>query len=125
VEASGTKLKNMAETTFYERLEQDLQKYLPMMGQAADTIIDENVSKYPVFAVHQLDLELGIPLVIKTEDGPKWSIQASTLEEMVGKKLIQSEKVDDFRRVFKDPVDYLCLFTLSDQGAQFIFMPRA
>ncbi len=114
----------MAETTFYERLEKDLQKYLPMMGQAADTIIDENVSRYPVFAVHQLELELGIPLVIKTEDGPKWSIQASTLEEMVGKKLIQSEKVDDFRRVYRDPADFLCLFTLSDQGAQFIFMPR-
>jgi hypothetical protein len=114
----------MQENEFYQKLEKDLVRYVPMMGRAADTIIDENVSRYPIFAIHQLDLELGIPLVLKTEEGPKWSIQASTLEEMAGKKLIQSERIDDFRRVYKDPEDFLCLFVLSDQGAQFIFMPR-
>lgn len=108
----------------YERLPKDLALYQKMMGQAADTIMDEDVSRYPIFAVHQLDLELGILLVQRSEEGSKWSIHASTLEEMVTKKLVQSNRVDDFRRVYKNPREFFCLFVLSDQGAQFIFLPR-
>jgi len=32
--------------------------------------------------------------------------------------------VQDFRQVYKDPEANLCLFVLSDLGAQFIFIPR-
>jgi hypothetical protein len=110
--------------SLYERLPQELSPYQRMMGQAADTIMDEDVSRYPIFAIHQLELELGILLVQRSEGGAKWSIHATTLEEMVSKKLVQMNRVDDFRRVYKNPRDFFCLFALSDEGAQFIFLPR-
>jgi hypothetical protein len=34
------------------------------------------------------------------------------------------ERIDHFRSIFKDPDAFFCLFTLSDLGAQFIFLPR-
>jgi len=110
--------------SLYERLPQELAPFQKMMGQAADTIMDEDVSRYPIFAIHQLELELGILLIERNETGAKWSIHASTLEEMATKKLVQSNRIDDFRRVYKNPREYFCLFVLSDEGAQFIFLPR-
>ncbi len=108
----------------YERLPVEHAPYQKMMGQAADTIMDEDVSRYPILAIHQLELELGILLVQRSDEGSKWSIHASTLEEMVTKKLVQTNRIDDFRRVYKNPREFFCLFVLSDEGAQFIFLPR-
>ncbi len=109
----------------YHQLRQELQPYFKMLGDAAETILDNEVSKYPIFVVHKFDeLELGIPLIQRTEYQRVWSLQASTLEELATKGLIEMEKVDQFRRVFKDPREYLCLFVLMDTGAHFVFLPR-
>jgi hypothetical protein len=115
----------MTDTTdVYNKLLIELDPYLDLMSKAADTILDEDVSRYPIFGVHQLELDLGLLLIARQDGGAKWSIQVSTLEEMVAKKLIDMEKVNDFRQVYKNPRESLCLFVLSDQGAQFIFLPR-
>jgi hypothetical protein len=104
-------------------LEQQLQPYKKILGQASDVILDEGVSKYPIFIVHQQVLEMGILLI---EAGSKftWSVNASTLEEFVTKELIFMDKVQDFIFTYKNPEEYLCLFVLSELGAQFIFIPR-
>ena len=114
----------MNEFAQFARLEEEIRPFFSIMGRASDTIIDENISNYPIFVVSQLDIELGIPLVQRQEDGNPWSVHASTLEEMSAKKIVQAERVSDFRSIFKDPRDYLCLFVLSDLGAKFIFLPR-
>jgi hypothetical protein len=104
-------------------LEKELQPYKKILAQAADIILDEGVSKYPIFVLHQQELEMGIPLV---EAGEKfrWSVHASTLEEFVSKDLIFNEKAPEFISTYKDPEVHLCLFVLSELGAQFIFIPR-
>ena len=53
-----------------------------------------------------------------------WSVNASTLEEFTYKGIIQAEKVDDLKKVLKDPAEHFCLFVLSELGAQFVFLPR-
>jgi len=108
----------------YKALEKSLAPHLPLMEQAADTILDQEVSIYPIFIIHQLNVDIGVLLVSKTEGKADWSIHASTLEELVTKQVIQMDKVDNFRQVYKDPREYLCLFTLSEMGATFVFLPR-
>ena len=105
-------------------IKQAIQPYKRRLAQAADTIIDENVSSYPIFVVHQLSLEVGIKLVSRNGETDKWNIHASTLEEFVAKQLIASDKVDDFKKVYKNPQQMLCLFVLSDAGATYVFLPR-
>ena len=104
-------------------LQKQLQPYKKILGQAADVILDENVSKYPIFVVHQQEIVIGIPLI---EAGKKfkWSVNASTLEEFVTKDIIYSEKAQEFIKNYKDPEANLCLFVLSELGAQFIFILR-
>jgi len=104
-------------------LQQQLQPYKKILAQAADVILDENVSKYPIFIIHQQELNMGVSLV-EAGEKMKWSVNASTLEEFVTKELIFMEKAQDFISTYKNPEEHLCLFVLSELGAQFIFIPR-
>lgn len=114
----------MSTETQYTQLKEDLQTYLPLLGEAADTILDQDVSRYPIFVVHQLEeLEIGISLLQRQEPQLNWSIQVTTLEELATKRLVEMEKVDRFREVYKNPREYLCLFVLATV-AQFVFLPR-
>lgn len=107
------------------QLEEELQPYLPLLSKAADTVLDQDVSSYPIFVVHQLSVDLGIPLLQRDdEEEVKWSVNATTLEELVTKQVVKNDKVDSFKKVYKNPHQHLCLFVLSDLGAQFIFIPR-
>ena len=105
------------------QLEDELIPFKRMMAQASDTIIDQEVSKYPIFVVHQHEVEIGVALVVAS-DANTWNVQASSLEEFVSKQIVETEKVDSFIEVYKDPKDFFCLFVLSELGANFIFLPR-
>lgn len=111
-------------TTKFLQLESELSGYKRVMRQAADTIIDENVSEYPVFVVHQQEVEIGIPIAVKGKVKGNWSINASTLEELISKNIINNEKVDSFKTIYKSPKTHLCCFVLSELGAQFLFIDR-
>lgn len=106
----------------YNKLEGQLKPLLPVLAKAADTILDEDVSKYPIFAVFKQELAIGLPLVEQTP--PNWSVNASTLEEFATKNLIGPDKVENFQEVYKDPTEHICLFVVDNGGATFIFLPR-
>lgn len=103
----------------------ELEVYKPMFAQATEMILDEDISKYPIFVVHTDTIEMGVSLVERGETTGKWSIHVSTLEEFATKQLIQSDKLDDFKKVYKNPIENYCLFVLSDLGARFIFIPAS
>jgi len=92
------------------------------MAKASASIRDQEVSKYPIFVVHQHEVEIGVQLIASSEAN-QWNVHASTLEEFVSKQIVEMEKVDSFREVFKDPEEYFCMFVLSELGANFIFLP--
>jgi hypothetical protein len=113
----------MSEVSKFVVLERQLQPYKSILGQAADVVLEQDVSKYPIFAVHQQELELGIALIEAGKALP-WSVNASTLEEFVTKGLVFEDKVQEFIKTYKNPSEFICLFVLSELGAQFIYLPR-
>jgi len=55
----------MSELEKFLQLEEQLKPYIKMMTQAADTVVVQEVSKYPIFVVHQQEVNIGIPLLDK------------------------------------------------------------
>ncbi len=106
------------------QLEKELKPYHGVLCKAADAILEKEVSKYPILIVHQQQIELGVPIVIREEVKGNWSVNASTLEEFTMKQLITPEKLEDFQGIYKDPESHLCLFVVSELGVQFIFINR-
>ncbi|MCB0619320.1 MAG: hypothetical protein KDC43_08560 [Saprospiraceae bacterium] len=108
----------------FKLLEAELAPYRKVLGQAADAVIDQEVSEYPILVVHQQSVDIGLPLVDREAVRGKWSVNVSTLEEFVTKQLIAPDRIEPFTTVYKDPADHLCLFVLSELGATFVFLPR-
>jgi len=109
----------------FKQLEKELKPYMKAMALACDTILDKDVSKYPIMIAHQQELELGIPIVtVETYPTGTWNIHASSLEEFVAKQIISTDKVQNFRATYKDVKSFVCVFSLSELGAKFVFLPR-
>lgn len=103
-------------------IEKELKQYVPLLKQSTQTILDSDVSNYPIYVAHKEDIKLGINIIDRLKTTANWSIEASTLEEFVAKNLINSEKLEEFKKTFKDPREFVCFFLISELGAQFIFM---
>ena len=103
-------------------LETELKKYKSVLVKAQEIIMIKDVSKYPIFVFHQHDMEVGIPIVEKSKAKGNWNINASSLEEFNSKSLIPSENVEKFQQAYKDTDTHICLFVISELGAQFIFL---
>lgn len=114
----------MSELEKFLELENQLKPYVKLMTQAGDTIITQEVSKYPIMVVHQQEVNIGIPLLDREVNKSTWSINASTLEEFVSKQIVFEDKVDAFIENYKSQSDYICVFVLSELGAQFVYLPR-
>ena len=114
----------MNKTPLYKRLEKELAGYKKILSEAAEIIQDQDVSRFPIFVVHQNIVDIGINIVNKDTVQGNWSINASTLEEFVTKQIIAEEKVEDFQTLYRSHQDDLCLFALSELGANFIFLQK-
>lgn len=106
----------------YALLQEKLSGWLPLLSDAADTIINQGISDYPVFVISNDDLEIGVAMT--KESGDKLKIKASTLEEFVARRLISPEKVEEFKAAYKAPDVYICISVIAADRSEIIFLPR-
>lgn len=104
-------------------LQADLDFYSESLKEIATEVIREGVSEYPIFLAHQHELNLGELIIDRTELGTQWTVHASTLEEFVEKGVIKQDKQEHFKRNFKDPEQFMCVFVVVPEGANFVFYP--
>ena len=104
-------------------LEVDLQFYNDSIREVAIEIMVEAISAYPIFVAHQHTLSLGELILDKDELNANWSIHASTLEEFVERGIIQRDKKELFIKNYKKAHDFMCLFVVIPEGANFVFFP--
>ncbi|MFN0291801.1 hypothetical protein [Pedobacter helvus] len=106
-------------------LEKDLEFYAESIKEVAVEIMVEGISATPIFIAHQHEVKLGEVILKREELNTNWTIQASTLEEFVEKGIIKPEKKEHFLKNYKKPEDFMCVFVIVPEGANFIFYPYA
>lgn len=104
-------------------LERDLSLYSDSIKEVATEIMVEGLSAYPIFVAHQHKVSIGELILDKDELNTEWSIQASTLEEFIENGIIHKDKKERFIKHFKKPEDFMCLFVVVPEGANFVFYP--
>jgi hypothetical protein len=104
-------------------LETDLKFYSESLKEVGVEIMVEGISEFPIFVAHQHEVKLGEPILDRNELNTAWSIHASTIEEFSEKGLIQADKKERFIKQYKDPYQYMCVFVIVPEGANFIFFP--
>ncbi len=105
------------------KIKKELQSVSRLMEKASDEIFNQDISKYPIFVIAQQEVSVGILLATAEQIKSKWNLYISTLEEFSTKKLIRQERINEFRKIYKDPADYYCVFVIEDLGSKFVFIP--
>jgi hypothetical protein len=99
-------------------LEADLKIYAESMKEVAIEIMVEGISLYPIFIAHQHEVKLD-----RLELNTTWTINASTLEEFVEIGIIKKQLQEKFLKTYKKPEDFMCIFVVTPEGANFVFYP--
>ncbi len=104
-------------------LERDLKFFNESIKEVAIEIMVEGLSATPIFIAHQHELALGEMILNRDELNTEWSIHASTIEEFMEKGIIKAELKERFLSTYKNPNDFMCLFVVVPEGANFVYYP--
>ena len=105
-------------------IERLLKRYRSTLAEAAETVRTEDISNYPIFVASKEDIDLGVLLLLRGTLPDDWAVNASTLEEFHAKRVIDVEKIDDFRTLYRKHNEDICVFVfLNDGTAKFVFIP--
>jgi len=104
-------------------LEIDLKLFNESIREVAIEIMVEGLSRHPIFVAHQHEVALGEMILDKDDINSDWSINASTLEEFMERGIIKKELKQRFIDTYKKPEDFMCVFVIVPEGANFVFFP--
>jgi len=106
-------------------LEVDLKLFNESLREVAIEIMVEGLSLYPIFIAHQHEVAVGEMILDKEDVNSDWSINASTLEEFIERGIVKKELKQRFIDTYKKPEDFMCVFVVTPDGANFVFFPYA
>jgi hypothetical protein len=104
-------------------LEADLKFFNESIREVANEIMVEGLSNYPIFIAHQHELNLGELILDRHDLHTGWSIHASTMEEFLEKGIIKEILKDRFIKAYKNPYEFMCVFVVVPEGANFVYYP--
>ena len=109
---------------FLEEFAAGIQHYHALMAEAFEGVINEGVSKYPVFIFHQQEVTVGLPIADRHQIAGDWSVNISTLEEFYIKGLVTIEQVEVIKLKITGGHPQYCCLVLSETQGNMIFLPR-
>jgi len=93
------------------------------LKEAAYQIRKRGFSDYPVFPICKTDQPVGRLMLAKAELNTDWDYYASFLSELVERKIVDEDKIDDFIANYKDSDEFACLFVIDPTFTNFVFIP--
>jgi hypothetical protein len=110
--------------SFIEKFALEVKHYRALMAEAFEGVINEGVSKYPVFIFHQQDVTVGILIADWRNIIGNWSVNISTLEEFYIKGLVTIEQVEEIKSKINGTHPQYCCLVLAEEKGSLIFLPR-
>ena len=104
-------------------ISQDFIKVADQLKEASYQVRKRGFSDYPIFAVTNNVVELGVLLIDAKELTNNYSYRATYMQEFVDRKLIGEESVGLFTENYKNPDEFCCLFALIGDFSGFVFVP--
>jgi hypothetical protein len=104
-------------------ISQDFVLVSDTLKEAAYQIKTRGFSDYPVFPISKVETPIGKLLIGRHELGLQWNYYITYIDEFVQRKLIAAEKLEDFKKAFKDPNEFCCLFVIDEEFTNFVFIP--
>lgn len=121
--SSQIKIMNEAFEIQLNALKADIDFYSYSIKEVAIEMVKEGFTKYPIFIASEHEVKIGELILSRGDYARDNDIYASTLEEMVEKKVIDSKKQNDFTENYKGYKTHCCVLWLTPTSAQFVYIP--
>lgn len=106
------------------KLHEDLDVSKNLLWTIKEQVQKSDISNYPIFVASAEVLDLGKLVIDKDQLGIHWYFFASHLEEFALKEIVAEEKIDAFRKVYREHANELCIFVVAQESGDFVFLPR-
>lgn len=104
-------------------LEGDVKSMGEMLRETITDIIAEGYSDYPILIAHEEDISIATKVIEKNLYKTSFNFSASTLEELIEKKVIKEDKRAAFEAQIKVAKDKVCILLLHSDVMKFVFSP--
>lgn len=101
----------------------DFVKVCDQLKEAAYQMVSRNISKFPVFVLCRETQPIGILLHSREEEGLEWNYSFAMAEEFVLRGILSEEGYQNLSASFKDSEEFCCLFVVSPDFTNFVFLP--
>jgi hypothetical protein len=101
----------------------DFVKISDTLKEAAYQVKARKFSEYPIFPISKEELPIGQLFIKKEELDLEWNYYLTYLDELVQRQIIAPDKLEDFKKNYKDPEEFCCLFVVDGAFTRFVFIP--
>jgi hypothetical protein len=105
------------------KVSSDFIKVCDHLKEASYQIRKRKFSEFPIFAVSENPINLGITLFQKQDFETTYGYNATFFEEFLNSDLIGQESTELFQEHYKNADEFCCLFVLDEAFAGFIYLP--
>jgi hypothetical protein len=116
--------KEEQEKELLAQLEGDVKILSTELAETVKAIVDGGYSKFPVLIAHVDDIAIAQKVIDKNESQSFFSFSASTMEEMISRKIIVEDRKADFEKQFKAHSEDYCILLLHPDTMKFVFAKR-
>jgi len=93
------------------------------LKEAAYQVKKRGFSDYPIFPISTMEIPVGTLLLAKEQMATHWDYRASYLDEFIQRNLVDADKEEEFKKNYKDPDEFCCLFVVDMDFTKFVFIP--
>ena len=102
---------------------QDFVKISDQLKDASYQIRKRGFSDFPIFPISKMEQPVGQLLYPREELDLGWNIYVTYIDEFIQRDLIDPEREEEFRRNYKDPEEFCCLFVIDGAFTSFVYIP--
>lgn len=106
-------------------IEKTVDQHNEQFLQLRTLLIDQQVSNYPIYIFQKPSQTiLGKKVLDQSQNGEKWNVFITHLEELFHKKIIVEDKLQDFQFQYKNNHDKYCILLIeNEEEYSFLFTP--
>lgn len=101
----------------------DFVQIAEVLKEASYQVRSRKFSEFPIFPISKEEQPIGQLFMGKTERSLDWNYYITYLDEFVQRKLIAEELLEDFKKAYKNPDEFCCLFVMDKEFTSFVYIP--
>ncbi|EKB51298.1 hypothetical protein [Cecembia lonarensis] len=101
----------------------DFVQISEVLKEASYQVRSRKFSEFPIFPISKEEQPIGQLFMGKAEKGLDWNYYITYLDEFMQRKLIAEDLLEDFKKAYKNPDEFCCLFVMDKEFTSFVYIP--